>query len=390
MKNVKKQLMFVLAMACFTGAADARRNELRHEDIFVAKGATSGDVVTDKSITVDGVLDGDAVSVGGASVTVNGEITGDLISLGGAVTVRGSVKDDVISIGGPINVSGRVGGNITDIGAKVELSGTGQVDGDISSLGGTVVKGEKAVHKGQTQNFDVRALRTTLPRVLKILRYSSGHENIDNPWLAGGLIGGLVGLGLFLIFSVLITGVILLLLPAVFFPKNVENAAAAISGDIWRACGIGALIMVCLFPGLLVLVVSVMGIPLVPFALILAAAAAVLGLSAFSVVLQQRFFEGIKKAGPVTLYGKVATGYAIMAGLLFFGKLIPFIGGILSLIGAMLMAFGVMMGLGSVWMTKMGSRAYVPAQQPAAQPAVQPVAVAQPAPPQELPPAKPE
>jgi hypothetical protein len=73
-------------------------------------------------------------------------------------------------------------------------------------------------------------------------------------------------------------------------------------------------------------------------------------------VLQGRFFEGIKKAGPVGLPGKVAVGYALMAGLMLFGKVIPLVGGVLSLIGFMLLSFGTMLGLGAALMTRMGNR----------------------------------
>ena len=112
------------------------------------------------------------------------------------------------------------------------------------------------------------------------------------------------------------------------------------------------------FPGLVMMVVSVLGIPLVPFALMIYSAAGVLGLSAFSVVLQGRFFEGLKKTGPSGLPGKVAAGYAIMAGLLFLGKLIPLVGGVLSLIGFMLLTFGAMLGLGAAWLTRMGNQSH--------------------------------
>ncbi len=363
MKNIKSCLMFAAALACLGQAAQASRNELLHEDVVIAKGQTMrGDVATDKSIIVDGVLDGDAVSVGGASVTVNGELTGDLVAIGGTVNVSGLAKGDIVSIGGPVAVSGKVNGDITSVGGGVALN-DGEINGGISVLGGSFLKGPKAVFKGDVRSFDLGALRTVLPRVLKAARYSGGREHGPNPWL----VGGLVGLGLLFFFSMLATGAILLLLPAVFFPKNVENAAAVISGDMWRACGIGALLLVGFFPGLLMMVVSVLGIPLVPFALMLYAIAGALGLSAFSVVLQGRFFEGIKKAGPVGLPGKVAAGYALMAGLVLFGKLIPLVGGVLTLIGFMLLCFGTMLGLGAAWLTRMGN------QKPALPQAVPPV-----------------
>jgi len=369
MKNIKVYVMIAASLLLLGQAARAGRNELRHDDVVVEKGQTMhGDVATDKSILVNGVLEGDAVSVGGASVTVNGEVTGDLVAIGGSVYIPGEVKGKVASIGGPVSVTGRVAGDIACLGANLNLS-AGEVDGDVSVVGGSFTKGEKAIHKGEVHSFDMNAVRTVLPRVLRLSRYAGNREHGANPWL----IGGLVGLGLLFFFSMLATGAVLLLLPAVFFPKNVENAAAAISIDMWRACGIGALMVVGFFPALLMMVVSVMGIPLVPFALMLYAAAAALGLSAFSVILQNRFFEGIKKTGPAGLAGKVAVGYALMAGLMIFGKIIPLVGGILSLIGFMLFSFGTMLGLGAAWMTRMGNQGHTPAVRP-----VQPVQPVQP------------
>ncbi|OGR63355.1 MAG: hypothetical protein A2X30_02235 [Elusimicrobia bacterium GWB2_63_16] len=378
------------ALLALAGLAQAGRPEIVHEDIFVAKGETlRGDIATDKSITVDGLLKGDAVSVGGASVTVNGEVTGDLVSMGGAVAIPGTVRGDVSSIGGPVDVSGRVGGNLSAVGGKVTLSGTGQVDGEISALGGGVEKGPNAVHKGSVNSFSADAIRGTLTNALGVARTVGRYNrdsstagprhsryNINYNW-RGEDNGGFRAFWLFALLSMLLTGVAVVTLPAIFFPANVENMRAAIDGDIWKTGAIGALALVALFPGLLMLTVSILGIPLVPFAMLGYAAAAVLGLSAFSVILQRKFFEGIKRPGPAGLAGRAAAGAGLIAAMLFVGKLVPFVGGLLALIGLMLLAFGAMAGLGAAWMTRMGAR-------PAAGPA--PAAPAQP----QLPPVQPQ
>ena len=338
---------------------------------------------------MDGLLKGDAVSVGGASVTVNGEVTGDLVSMGGAVAIPGTVRGDVSSIGGPVDVSGRVGGNLSAVGGKVTLSGTGQVDGEISALGGGVEKGPNAVHKGSVNSFSADAIRGTLTNALGVARTVGRYNrdsstagprhsryNINYNW-RGEDNGGFRAFWLFALLSMLLTGVAVVTLPAIFFPANVENMRAAIDGDIWKTGAIGALALVALFPGLLMMTVSILGIPLVPFAMLGYAAAAVLGLSAFSVILQRKFFEGIKRPGPAGLAGRAAAGAGLIAAMLFVGKLVPFVGGLLALIGLMLLAFGAMAGLGAAWMTRMGAR-------PAAGPA--PAAPAQP----QLPPVQPQ
>lgn len=366
------------ALLSLAGLAQAGRPELSHEDIFIQKGETlSGDIATDKSITVDGVLKGDAISVGGASVTVNGEITGSLVSMGGPVFIPGLVRGDVSSIGGPVDVSGRVSGNLSAMGGKVTLSGAGQVDGDISALGGAVEKGPKAVHRGSVNSFSADAVKGTLANALGVARtlgrYSRdasadrprhNRYNFNYNW-RGEEPGGFSAFWLFALLSMLLTGMAVVTLPAIFFPSNVENMRAAIDGDIWKSGAIGALALVALAPGLLMLTVSILGIPLVPFAMLAYAAAAVLGLSAFSVILQRKFFQGLKRTGPAGLAGRAAAGAGLIAAMLFVGKLVPFVGGLLALIGLMLMAFGVMAGLGAAWLTRLGARpaaAAAPAQ----------------------------
>jgi len=70
MKSVKKCLLFAAVIACLGQAAQARRDEVRHEALVIAKGQTvDGDIAIDKSLTVDGVLNGDVSAIDGASVT---------------------------------------------------------------------------------------------------------------------------------------------------------------------------------------------------------------------------------------------------------------------------------------------------------------------------------
>jgi cytoskeletal protein CcmA (bactofilin family) len=386
-KNIKKlTLAYLASLLVLGGSAWARQPEIKHEDIMVAKGQTlNGDIATDKSITVEGLLNGSATAIGGGTVTVSGQLTGDLVSMGGPVYIPGKVDGDVSSIGGPVDVSGKVSGNVSAVGGKVTLSGEGRVDGEISALGGGVEKGPKAVHNGSINSFSSQALKGTLSKTLSMARNAArmhpGPGDSRN-WRTETRVwstdfskiqaSDFKTLSLFIaawaavVGIMLAAGVLLVTLPAVFFPDNVQKVHAAINGDVWRACAIGALILVGLFPGLLLMIVSILGIPLAPFALILFAAAAVLGLSAFSIIVQGRFFEGIKKTGPAGLPGKAAAGAALVAALLFTGKIVPLVGGLLVLVAMMLLAFGIMTGLGAAWMTRMGTRPFTPAAPPAA------------------------
>ncbi len=387
MKRIVLPVLAALTLAAYVPAdAHARRGGkvVLHGDIVIEKDSRRAeDVLTDGSLRVDGTLAADAVSLGGA-VTVNGLVTGDVSTMGGPVTINGRADDDVSSFGGPITVAGEVAGDVSSLGGPVLVSGHVEgdisslggnvkltsgavVDGDISTMGGLVEKEDGAVHRGSVTSFDARDVRRALLDVGRVAR--QGEKRLS-PLLAGGLATA----GLIFLFSLLFTGVILLLLPAVFFPLHTGRAADAVRADFWRSTGIGALITVAFFPAMLMLLVSILGIPLIPLALLLLVCAAALGLSGFSVVLQERFFEGIKRKGPASLLGQVVVGYALMAGLLIFGNIIPLIGGVLSFIGFMMMAFGAVVGLGAAWDTRMGNRP-APVPEPARPaPAAQPPA----------------
>ncbi len=330
---------------------NSERDEIRHIDVVVEKGETvNDDILTDKSVTVNGILDGDCASLGGP-VTVNGDVRGDVMSAGGPVAISGVVDGDVASMGGAIEISGTVTGDVASMGGNIILKDSASVAGDVSSFGGKVEKGNSVILKGEINSIDLKQMKKIVSGLLKL---KSGREKFFKG-LEPLLIGGLVGLGILFVVSLFATGLILFILPPVFFPKNVKSAAAEITDNFWKSAFIGGLILIALFPAMLLMLVSIMGIPLIPLVLMLFFAATVLGLSAFAIVLQKRFFEGIKKPGPKSLAGQAAVGYLLTAGFVLFGKIIPILGGVLALVGFILLAFGIVLGLGAVWSTKMGT-----------------------------------
>jgi hypothetical protein len=167
--------------------------------------------------------------------------------------------------------------------------------------------------------------------------------------------GGLFGAGLVILLSLLLLGAVLLVLPAIFFPKNVENVAREMTVNFWKSAGIGTLIVMALFPAFLAMLISILGIPLIPLAAMLLVAAKLLGFCGFSLVLARRFFEGIKRPAPASMVAQACIGYALLAALVFVGHSLPVLGWLLTLTGIIVAAFGVLLGLGAVWSTRMGA-----------------------------------
>lgn len=356
-KTIKRSVLLAgaVTLAVFA-AAHARWSvnrdyDVTHSDVRVGENETlQGDVVTDKSITVLGTLKGDCVSLGGPAA-VKGKVLGDMVSFGGPVAVSGSVSGDLVSIGATVETSGLIEGDLVAVGANVSLKPGATVQGDISTIGGRVDQAPGAVIRGRMNFVTPGMLKRILP---PLMRFGGGpHKSGDsvNPLLAGGLIGA----GLLILSSLLLLGALLLVLPAIFFPKNVENVAREMTVNFWKSAGIGALIVMALFPAFLAMLISIMGIPLIPLALMLLVAAKVLGFCGFSLVLARRFFEGLKRPVPVSLIAQVCVGYALLAAVIFVGHALPVLGWLLTLTGLIVAAFGVLLGLGAVWSTSMGT-----------------------------------
>ncbi len=349
--------------------------DVSHADVVIGERETlRGDVVTDRSITVLGVLQGDCVSLGGP-VAIKGKVSGDLVSFGGPVALTGSVRGDLVSVGATVESSGLIEGDLVAIGSNVTLKPGATVQGDVSTVGGRVDQSAGVNINGQMNTVTPNMLKRVMPPLMRFAGGSAkAHNGFANPLMAGGLVGA----GAVILSSMFLLGALLLVLPALFFPKNVETVGREMVANFWKSAGIGALIVMALFPALLLMLVSILGIPLIPFALLFLAAAKVLGFCGFSLVLAKRFFEGIKHQPPASLIAQVCVGYALLAGILIIGHALPILGWLLTLAGLIVMAFGVLLGLGSVWSTRMGTTAGAApapqAQVPPVQPVVPPVA----------------
>lgn len=357
-----------------TGKSDVRvdADKMRHDDVTVAKGETlKGDLVTSGAIRVEGTVEGNAVSFGG-KVDVPGEVRGDVVAMGGDVDLGGSSKGDLAAIGGSVRVSGKVGGDVAAIGGDVALDKGAAVDGDVSVVGGRLSKEEGVTIKGSVSQVGLGALKSLLPALtrgsLKLALASGGsrhgafrwghdsdresrHEDDDVPSAGGRLLRA----GVFLLF-VLGLGLVLAL-GALFLPQELQAVAAAARSDFWRCAGIGTLMVVLFLPGLLALTISILGIPLVPLAVLAWCAAALFGVGAFSLLIAERAAQSLNKPLPAAPLA-VAAGWLILETLPLVGKLIGgFLGGALSFAGFLLLSGGLVAGLGAVWITRMGRKA---------------------------------
>jgi hypothetical protein len=350
-----------LAAAASSGRIESR--DVRQGEVRVARGETvHDDIVASGPILVDGTAEKDCVSLGGG-VTVNGRVKGDLVSLGGPAKIAGEVDGDVNAVGSPVVVSGSVGGDVFSMGGPVSLEPRAVVKGGVSTLGGGLTQADGSSIRGGISQMDLGLMGKLMPMALKFKpkeRHSPDWipRNLpfhwDSPWArAAGALAALVFLAG--------VGLMVVLLSA-FLPKQVEAVAQAVETEFWKSAGIGALFFMLLLPGLLLMLVSILGIPLIPIALLLLCAAKLMAVAACSLLLARRFFASLQKPCP-PFPVSVAAGYGLLVSLTAAGKLAGASEGLGSLVGGlfvfcnlMIVTLVLVVGLGAVWMTRLGTR----------------------------------
>lgn len=331
-------------------------------DIYVAPADTINDDVVTKggSITVDGMVNGDCVTFGGG-VTVNGTVLEDAVSFGGPVEVNGRVRGDLASFGGPVTVRGRIDGDLASFGGPVKLLPTAVIDGDLAVMGGQVDQAEGAMVRGEIKNVDLGMLNQFIPSMI-----GSAHFAHKKP-AAGRAIK------FFITFFMLAGLGILIVLLGVFFARPIERIVHIIEVDFWKSAGIGFLVQISLAPALVFMAVSILGIPLIPLAVLLVVAGILMSIASFGVIINQKFLHAINKP-PMNTLPAVALGFVLLHSLFLLGTLINIAGSPLTALGVIfiiinfiVMWCGVTVGLGAVWTTRLGTRDEAPPRLPKAE-----------------------
>jgi hypothetical protein len=90
-----------------------------------------------ESLIVSGKINGDAYLLGG-TITFDGEVTGDLFAIGGVVKISGKIGHDIRAAGGQVFIDAQVGQNISVAGGTVDLSKDTLIPGSILVAAGNL------------------------------------------------------------------------------------------------------------------------------------------------------------------------------------------------------------------------------------------------------------
>ncbi len=332
-------------------------------------GDVSGDVETNMGqVIINGNVGGNVQARMG-EIIVDGAVGANLISDMGAIRVGGAVGGDIGSGVGDLRITGVVAGNVDSKGGNIFINGI--VEGDVTLDQGVVELGPDAVVSGQiyvgrglvkktdtsitgsigigeelsvseleeqtTDNgyrFDgldrglgerivervVQAVDSTFRNVRFMPHMTSVREWPFFPFPFMGIYGNVARgiINMLIMFA-------LAALTYTLFPKQVKAAGNVISVKTGPVIGWGILAAVLAVPLMIILAITIIGIPLILIEIIFLAVAAILGYSGIVSLVGVKVL-GTASSSPANPLGAIALGVLII-GLI---SMIPLLGSLVS------------------------------------------------------------
>ncbi len=336
---------------------------------IVINGDVNGDVSTDMGqLEINGSVSGDVRTRMG-DVIINGSVAGNLYGDLGKLQVDGTVGGDVESGFGELRIDGVVGGDVDSKGGNITINGL--VEGDVTLGRGQVelgpdgsVTGHIYVDRGLIKKADTamvgsmevgeeltrselreemqddylverprermgeRIADQVITRVNDIMRRVSFLPQIGPgrdwqlfPTLFVGFYSNIARgmLNMLILFA-------LAALTHSLFPRQVKAAGDAISINAGPVIGWGLLTTILAIPVIVLLGLSIIGIPLILFVLMALAVAAVLGYAAITGLVGERITYVASPSANINPLGAIAIGVLVI-GLI---SMIPVIGWFVS------------------------------------------------------------
>lgn len=317
------------------------RHGMIDDDIYLAGG----------QVDLYATVNGDAVIAGG-QLNLEGDIKADVIAAGGSITLRGSVADDARLAGGEIRVSAQVGDDMVAAGGRIHLSPVSRTGGRAWLSGGDIrvdgqvaqelrASGGRVVLTGKVNgNVELWAEQIVIEETAVItgnLHYKSPNEaNIVSGARIDGevvytpvdvdikpVVATVIFVGLALLFSTMLTAVVLYLL----FPDFSLQVSQSLRKQPWLSLGVGLAVFAATPVLMIILFATGIGVWL---ALIL--------LALYLVMLLMGYFSGamfVANAGLNMLHKTEvskalrATSLAVAILALAIINLVPLLGGLI-------------------------------------------------------------
>jgi cytoskeletal protein CcmA (bactofilin family) len=276
---MKTLLAAVLALGICAGAQadDTARGSIGESELIAG-----GDIVMDEPVDGNAFAAGGKVTiqeriersafVSGGDVTISGSIGRNLYAAGGDLRFEGEVEGDARMAGGTLRIApgARIHGDASLAGGSVEVGGmigadlraygesidiNGMVAGDVEAAGDSIRLGPDAQIGGRiVYRSDGDIIVDPAARIGgEVVKARSDRELRRKLGRGASIAGGVVvSIGMVLLGAVLILGM----------PRFSREAAANVRGKPWHSIGLGCVMLLAVPFVIVVLMITLVGIPL--------------------------------------------------------------------------------------------------------------------------------
>jgi len=337
---------FVLLAARPTYAAEVRRSG---PTITIGANETLDNtlIAAGESITIDGTVTGDVIATG-RYISIRGIVKGDLIGFAQNVQVIGTVEGNVFGFGQNVLIRGKVLRNVYGMGELVEVGRDATVGGSATGFSATMtidgdVVGDTTsyanvtnIHGNVGRHLDLRSGRMVLfsggkvagdfnalvkrPEDVEIQSGASilGRQNIQvqPPDVSRYLLLSFYIRQLLWLIGALISGLLMFWLLPALTRVRLDNGTA-----ILRAAGFGFLIAVATPVAVIILAITVVGLPI-----------ALISIAAWLLVLYLSKIVIAQFVGRALLGSQGAVSLLLGLAFVVIAINVPYIGGIVNLL----------------------------------------------------------
>ncbi len=197
---------------------------------------------------------------------------GSRVRIGGSIVVdRGERVQDVVAILGSVTVRGEVTGSAVAVGGDVRVEDGGSVGDEVVAIGGRITASPHARISGRAEQVAI-----DFPEIVRI-----GPDGPDVTFRVlpdwPRVIGALTGLSFFRLGALLVLGLAVAMVFAPTVHRAADRAAAAPVEAFVIGLGLQVVVLPALVATCLALLVSIIGLPLVPVVLVVATGAWLVG-----------------------------------------------------------------------------------------------------------------
>src|SRR5205814_2224034 len=194
----------------------------------------------------------DAVMVGNDFVLKEDEVAKDVVVVSGNATINGRVEGDLVVVGGSAKVSGRVDGELVVIMGLASLGPSAEIRRGVTVVGGTLAR-EPGSKIGGT------------PTVFASLGILPKFESLQKYTVHGLMLGRPIAPQVPWVWAVVGISLLIYLMIAVLFPRPIQACVQTLENRPVGSFFMGILLFVLFGPLTFLLVVSVVGIAVIPF-----------------------------------------------------------------------------------------------------------------------------